>query len=103
MHAYDILWLIFRWAAGLVLGLFGWFVIVMNFRIAYVWFVHHEHSSWIPLVGGFFALGGMALCPVPQIHRLAWIPLVIDFVFCFSALAIGLLMELYARRKKPDA
>lgn len=103
MHAYDILWLIFRWVAGLVFGAFGWFIIVMNFMIVYDWFVRREHHSWIPLVGGFFALVGMALCPVPQIHRLAWIPFVVDLVYCISALAIGVLMELYARRKKHDA
>jgi hypothetical protein len=98
MHASGI----FRWVIALLFGLFGWWLIIMNFAGVYAWFVRHKHSSWIPLVGGFFALVGMGLCPLPHIQRLAWIPLVVDFGYFISALVIGLLMELYARRTKRD-
>jgi len=99
MHAYDI----FRWVVAVLFSLFGWWLIIANFAIVYFWFVRREHHSWIPLVGGFFALAGMAFCPLPQIRRLAWLPLVVDFGYFVSALTIGLLMELYARKKRHDA
>jgi|SRR5436190_23018024 len=99
MHASDI----FRWALAIVFGLFGWWLIILNFAVVYVWLVRRKHHSWIPLVGGLFALVGMAFCPVPLIHRLAWIPLVVDTGYCLSALTIGLLMEFYVRKKRRDA
>jgi hypothetical protein len=98
MHALGI----FRWVLALTAGLFGWWLIILNFAIVYAWFVRRQHSSWIPLVGGLLAMLGMGLCPVPHIQRLAWIPLLVDSGFCISALIIGLLMELYARRTRHD-
>lgn len=99
MHAHDIA----RWTAAIVFGLLGWWIIVMNFAIVYVWFVRRKHHSWVPLVGGIFAFAGMVFCPAPQIQRFAWVPLIIDVAFCISALTIGFLMELYVRKRKPDA
>ena len=99
MHAYVI----FRWVVALVFGMFGWMVIFMNFRIAYVGLVRRKHHSWIPLVGGFFAFVGMGACPLLQVRRLAWIPFVIDLGYCISMLAIGLLMMCFARRRNEDA
>lgn len=99
MHAYDI----FRWVVALVFGLFGWWVIFLNFKIVYVWMVRRKHHSWIPLVGGVFALVGMASCPLPQIQRFAWIPLAVDVGYCISVLTIGLLMECFANRRRDDA
>lgn len=99
MHASDV----FRWVVAIVFGLFGWWLIVVNFAIVYFWFVRRRHASWIPLVGGFFACVGMALCPLSQIQRFAFWPLFIDAGYCILALAIGFFMEIYARRKKPDA
>src|SRR5262245_31035368 len=93
MHASDIA----HWVVAILFGLFGWWLIILNFTIAYVWLVRRKFHSWIPLAGGLFALAGMALCPVPQIRRLAWVPLVIDIGFFISALTIGFLMQLYAR------
>lgn len=99
MHAHDVV----RWVLAIVFGLLGWWIIVMNFAIVYVWFVRKKHHSWVPLVGGFFAFAGTVFCPVPQIQRFAWAPLIIDVVFCISALTIGFLMVLYVRKRKPDA
>lgn len=102
MHVSDIS----RWVVALVFGLFGWFIIFMNFKIVYVWLVRKEHHSWIPLVGGLFALAGMAFCPLPTVRRFAFWPLFIDAGYFVSVMVIGGLMELYARRsrkKKNDA
>jgi hypothetical protein len=99
MHAPEI----FRWVVAVVFGLFGWFVISVNFRIVYAWLVRREHHSWIPLVGGFFALAGMALCPLTQVRALAWMPLAIDVGYCISMLAAGLVMACFARGKNEDA
>jgi hypothetical protein len=98
MHAGGI----FRWAIALTLGLFGWWVIILNFAIVYAWFVRGKHSSWIPLIGGVFACVGMGLCPLPHLQRLAWIPLVVDAGYCTSVLIIGFMLELYARRARHD-
>lgn len=95
MHAYVI----FRWVVALVFGLFGWMVILMNFKIVYVGLVRREHHSWIPLVGGFVAFVGMGFCPLLQVRNLAWIPMVIDVSYFFSMLAIGLLTMCVARIK----
>lgn len=101
MHASDIV----RWILALVFGLAGWFIILVNFRIVYVWLVRREHHSWIPLVGGLFVLAGMAFCPLAEIRRFAFWPLFIDVGYCISVLIVGGLIELYAwrvRRKKAD-
>ena len=96
MHAYDI----FRWVVAILFGLFGWWLIILNFTVVYVWLVRRKHHSWIPLVGGVFALVGMAFCPVPQIRRFAFLPLFIDTGYCIAVMTIGGLMELYAWRAK---
>jgi hypothetical protein len=87
---------------ALSFGLFGWLVIWMNFRIVYAWLIRREHHSWIPLVGGFFALSGMALCPLARVRAFAWVPLVTDVAYCISMLAAGLLMACFARGKEKD-
>jgi hypothetical protein len=94
---------IFHWLAAIVFGLIGWWLIILNFSVVYYWFFRRKHHSWIPLAGGFIALLGMAFCPLPQIRRFAFLPLIIDTGFCILALAVGFLMELYARRKRHDA
>jgi hypothetical protein len=97
---------VFRWLLAIVLGGFGWMVILANFGCVYVWLVRREHRSWIPFIGGVFALGGMAFCPVTEIRRFAFWPLYIDTCYFILAITVGLLMELYAwraRRKKHDA
>jgi hypothetical protein len=100
MSTHDIFILVFRWVLALVLGGFGWLLIFHNFGVVYVWLVRHKHHSWIPLVGGFFALVGMAFCPLPQVQRFAFWPLFIDGGYCISVLTIGGLMELYAWRTR---
>src|SRR4051812_19290580 len=95
MHISDI----FRWVVALVFGLFGWFIIFMNFRIVYVWLIRREHHSWIPLVGGFLALVGMAFCPLSRVRGLAWLPLVMDVGYCVLVLAAGLLMAWFTQRR----
>jgi len=99
MHASDI----FRWVLAILFGVFGWWLIIYNFAVVYFWLVRRQHHSWIPLIGGFFALVGMAFCPLLQVRRFAFIPLFVDTGYCILALTIGLLMELFARRKKNDA
>jgi hypothetical protein len=94
--------MMFRWMVAITFGLIGWGIILANFGVVYAWLVRHKHHSWIPLFGGFFALAGMALCPLPEVRRFAFLPLFIDTGYCISALTIGLLMEVYARKKKQD-
>lgn len=98
MHASEI----FRWVGTLVFGAFGGWLIFLNFKIVYVWLVRKKHHSWIPLVGGFLAFFGMGLCPLPQVQRLAWIPLAVDVSYCVLALGIGILMVCFARRRSDD-
>src|SRR5437868_2112245 len=88
--------MILRWLLAVVLGAFGWFMILANFRIIYVWFARRERHSLFPPLGGFFALAGMAFCPLMHIRRLAWIPVLVDFTVFFSVMAIGLLLHLFA-------
>lgn len=102
MHLSDIL----RWLLAVVIGMFGWVMVSVNIRILFAWFVRKERGSMIFPVGGFFALLGMALCPLTQIRRFAWIPVAVDMGVFYSAMVIGLLMHLFVRRatkKKENA
>ena len=99
MHVYDI----FRWIVALVLGLFGWLVIFVNFKVIYVRLRRREYHSWVPLVGGFFACMGMILCPLRQVQRFALVPLGVDTVLCILVLAIGFLTLCFARKRRDDA
>ena len=99
MNTSDIV----HWILALVFGLFGWWLICLNFSVVYFWFVRRKRHSWIPLVGGLCALVGMAFCPLPTVRRFAFWPLFIDAGFCIFALVVGFSMEIYARKKKHDA
>jgi hypothetical protein len=96
MHISDLL----RWILAVVFGLFGWWMISANFWIVYAWLARRQRGSMIPPLGAFFALAGMAFCPLIQIRRLAWIPVAVDLGFFFSVMAIGFLMHLFAERAK---
>ena len=98
MHDYTLL----RWAATLVLGLFGGFLIFINIRILYTWIARRKHHSWIPLVGGFVAMVGMGVCPLRQVRQLAWVPLAIDISYCVFMLAAGLLTAWLGRTRRSD-
>lgn len=95
MHVNDISCYVLAWLLAIVLGGFGWLIIVANFRCVYAWLVRREHHSHIPLVGGFFALVGMNFCPVQQVRGLAWIPLLVDVGFFIIVTTIGMLIALY--------
>lgn len=92
--------IIIRWVLSGCFGLLGWWMIILNFAIAYRWFARREHHSWIPLVGGLFAFAGMGICPLLQVRRLAWIPIVVDVAYFFLALIIGFAMMYFERKKK---
>jgi len=106
MHAYDIFVYVFRWLLAIVFGGLGWWIIAANFHGVYLWLVRREHHSPmpIPVIAGLFALAGMNFCPIMQVRKLAWVPLVIDVGFFVTVMTIGLLMQFYeARKKKHDA
>jgi putative effector of murein hydrolase LrgA (UPF0299 family) len=103
MHAYDLFCYVLRWLLAIALGGIGWWIIIMNFAAVYVGLVRREHHSLAPLVGGFFALVGMGICPLLEVWRFAWIPVLVDIGFFITALVVGLLMQLYARKKKHNA
>jgi hypothetical protein len=98
MHASDLL----RWAVGVPLALLGVWIVLLNFRIAYVYLARREHHSWVPLVGGFVALVGMGICPLPRVQKMAWVPLAVDVGYCVSILALGLLMTCLTKRGGQD-
>ncbi|MGA2138990.1 MAG: hypothetical protein ABSH14_09040 [Verrucomicrobiia bacterium] len=102
MLAYDI----FRWVVTVVFALFGllgWWIIIMNFWSVYVWFARRERHSSIPLFGGIFAFVGMLGCPLPQIQKFFWIPLVVDIGYFLLSTIFGLTIAFFARRKRDDA
>lgn len=100
MHIYEY---IFQWMLAIAFGLFGWWIIYLNFAAVYLWIFRREHYSRVPLVGGFFAFAGMGFCPVLEIRRLALLPLFIDVSYFLLTLVVGVLMEIYARKKKRNA
>lgn len=83
-----------------MLGGFGWVVIINNFAVVYVWLVRREHSSSVPLVGGFFAMVGMGFCPAQLVQRFALVPLFVDVGYFIITSVIGLLMMFLGRKKK---
>ena len=87
------------------MGLFGWWIIILNFAMVYVWLVRREHHSWVPLVGGFLACFGMLACPLTQVQKLAWIPLAVDcgYVVVNLALGYGFMLIRFVRGRKEDA
>src|SRR6476660_2663569 len=102
MHAYEI----FRWVLPILLGLLGWWIIFLNFAIVYRWYVRGEHHSWVPFLGGFLALVAMLVCPLPQVQKLAWIPIVVDCVYFVAILTFGfggMGLRRLLRGKKDDA
>lgn len=99
MHASDL----FRWTVAVPLVALGVWIIFLNFKIVYVYFARREHHSWVPLVGGFLAFIGLGICPLPQIQKIAWVPLGVDIVYCVLILVIGLVMACFAKSGKDDA
>src|SRR5580698_9203598 len=90
-----------RWILAIGLGLLGWWIILLNFAIIYIWFVRRKHHSWVPFLGGVLACVGMGLCPVKPVQRWAFTPLVIDVAFSILMLVVGSIMTLFFRKKKP--
>jgi hypothetical protein len=102
MHAYDL----FRWLLAIVFGLFGCWIILLNFAIVYRWYAHRKHHSWIPLLGGFLACFGMLACPLRQVQRFALMPLMVDIGYVVCVLTIGYATMLFRwlwREEKNDA
>src|SRR5262245_46858368 len=101
MHIYDL----FRWVLAVSLGLFGCWIIILNFVIVYRWYARREHHSFVPLVGGFLAFFAMGACPLPQVQRFAWIPLLIDAGYVLAVLTFGvagLVLRKSSRGKRSD-
>src|SRR3954454_10039773 len=102
MHAYEII----RWVLSILLGLLGWWIIFLNFAIVYRWYVRGEHHSWVPFLGGFLAFVAMGLCPLPQVQKLAPIPIVVDCVYFVAIITIGfagMALRRLLKGKKDDA
>jgi hypothetical protein len=101
MHAYQII----RWVVAVPVGLLGWWIIILNFAIAYRSLARREHHSWVPFLGGFLAFLGMGLCPLPRVQKFAWIPLLVDCGYVVANLTIGygLMLARLVRGKKDDA
>jgi hypothetical protein len=86
------------------LALLGCWIIILNFVIVYRWYVRREHHSFVPLLGGFLALVGLGICPLPQIQRFAWVPLAVDVVYVVSSVSVGFAaMLLKWTRRDADA
>jgi hypothetical protein len=64
---------------GVVLLALGSFISVMNWGVVIQWLTTKRHSSWVPVVGGAIASGGMAILPYASVNKLWWIPLVADW------------------------
>ena len=86
------------------MGLFGWWIIILNFAMVYVWLVRREHHSWVPLVGGFLACFGMLACPLTWVQKLAWIPLAVDcgYVVVNLTCGCGIMLIRFLRGTKDD-
>ena len=82
MHASDSL----RWVLPGLLGLIGCWIIILNFSVVFLWYVRHQHHSFIPLLGGCLTGLAMLACPLPGVVRFAWIPLVLDLGCLYSLL-----------------
>jgi hypothetical protein len=85
---------IIRWIIAVPLGLFGWWVIGLNFALVYRWFTRGKHSSMAPFIGGIAGLFGMMICPLPTVQKWAWVPLVVDlgwFTLCCLAGFAGMI------------
>lgn len=93
---------IIRWVLCAGLGLLGAWIILLNFVIVYLWYVRGRHHSWVPLVGGFLCLIGLAVCPLPQVQRWAWVPLAVDVSYCVLVLLIGLVSVCFSRQGDDD-
>ena len=93
MHVYELI----RWLIAVVVGLFGWWIILLNFSTVYQWYVHRKHHSTVPLFGGFLGFLGMGACPLHQVQRFAWVPLAIDIAFFLTTLALGLAGMMWRR------
>lgn len=100
MHALALI----RWVVSVVFGLSGWWIIILNFSVVYFRFVRRKRTgSWVPFLGGFLAFVGMVFCPLPQIQKYAWTPLIVDAGYIISVMTIGYIMQYFARRKNEDA
>jgi hypothetical protein len=66
------------WAFAVVFALLGGWVIALNYAVFYHQFVHRRQRSWIPLIGAFLGFLAMAVCPLPAVKRLAWLPFILD-------------------------
>jgi len=67
-----------RWLAGTLLIGFSLVVCVCNIALVCKWFLRHEHSSLVLVVGGLAAMAGFLIVPVEEMNRWFWIPLIAD-------------------------
>ncbi|MDB6125217.1 MAG: hypothetical protein JWQ71_4210 [Pedosphaera sp.] len=97
---------LFRWALSVLFGLLGCWIMLMNFTMVYMWYARRKHSSQIPLVGGGLAFLGLSVCPLPQVQKLAWIPLAVDIGYLVATLTFGfasMLLRRLFKGKKDDS
>jgi hypothetical protein len=78
-----------RWLASIGLSLAGTWIIILNFWTVVIWHTRRKHHSWVPLLGGFVAFIGVALCPYDPIAKRAWVPLSIDVGFIVMVFVIA--------------
>lgn len=90
---------IVRWVATILLGAFCLFVVVMNFGCFLTSILRKEHHSVVPFVGGISGCLAMLACPVGQVYRWAWIPLVLDLGSLFMLAGFAYAVSLVKRFK----
>ena len=79
---------IIRCAIAFLFGLFGVFVIVMNYVMIADWIIRRRHHSLSPLAGGICVSIGLLVCPVALCRHWVWVPLVVDPGCAYSLLAL---------------
>jgi hypothetical protein len=87
----ESLFQVLRFAASAtLLALFLW-LSLLNWSVAWRTLVRRQHApSWIPLLGGSLGALGLVVSPLPEMARVWWLPLLLDWGCAPGLLHAGL-------------
>jgi len=86
------------WILVAFLSSFSIYIISMNFTCVFLSLSRGKHHSIGPLLGGGAGSLATLLCPLPEFHSWAWVPLVVDPGCLFMALALA--YSVFAERRR---
>lgn len=81
------------WVISAILILVSLYIILGNLWIAFggAFKKRKAFVSFIPVVGGLAGMFGLLICPVHEVHRFWWLPLLLDLGF--GPMLVGAIIE----------